>query len=121
MDFLGLLWTAISFVLGVVWTIAWFIIRDLISTVLWLGIAVWVLLVVRYRSLAGGSLALARYVRTGLRYLWRWVRGRPDDAPAVVETRVQTEYRSRVPLGYVSASAQMNALIVGLLVLMFHL
>jgi hypothetical protein len=121
MDFLSLLWTAISFVLGVVWTIAWFIIRDLISTLLWLGIAVWALLVVRYRSLAGGSLAFVRYFRTGLRIVWRWVRGKPGDVPVAVETRIQTQYRSRIPLGFVSASAQMNALIVGLLVLMFHL
>jgi hypothetical protein len=44
MDVLNLLWTALSFVL-----------RDLISTLLWILIVAWLLLSVRYRSFAGGS------------------------------------------------------------------
>ena len=32
MDILTLLWTALSFVLSILWSLAWFVLRDLIST-----------------------------------------------------------------------------------------
>lgn len=35
MDILHLLWAILSFVLGLLWQAAWFILRDLLSTALW--------------------------------------------------------------------------------------
>jgi hypothetical protein len=116
-DFLYILWTILSFIIGVVWSVVWFILRDLLSTLLWLGIAVWLAFVLRYRSFGLGSLALLRYVRYVGEWGWRWLRGRPGDAalraPAPV-TKVVKEYHDRIPLGYVSASEQINVILIGL-------
>lgn len=121
-DFFSILWTIFSFIFGIVWSLVWFILSDLLSTVLWIGIVVWIGFVLRYRSFGLGSLSMLRYARYAAVWGWRWVRGRPGEgvplrAPPPV-TKVVKEYRSRVPLGYVSASEQFNILVIGLLVLM---
>ena len=81
MEFLHLLWTILSFVLGLVWQVAWFLLRDLISTALWLLIAAWAFLSIRYRSFSLGALALTRFGGYGFRLLWRWARGGPGHLP----------------------------------------
>ena len=106
-DFLSILWTIFSFIFGILWSIVWFILSDLLSTVMWIGIAVWIGFVLRY----------GRYAAV---WGWRWLRGgRPADsalrAPAPV-TKVVKEYHKKIPLGYVSASEQMNLLLIGLLI-----
>jgi len=120
-EVLGLLWWLVTFVLALVWSLAWFIIRDLISTLVWAGLVAWIVLALRYRSAVQGTMAMVRYARAGLGYVWRWVRGRPADAPLQVKREVRVERVRVVPLGYVSVSAQMNAAVVMLLVLMGHL
>lgn len=120
-EILALLWWVLSFVLSMIWSLAWFIVRDLISTLVWAGLVVWIVLALRYRSAVQGSMAMVRYARSGLAYVWRWVRGRPADAPLQVKREVRVERVRYVPLGYVSVSAQMNAAVVMLLVLMGHL
>jgi len=120
-EILGLLWWLVTFVLALVWSLAWFIIRDLISTLVWAGLVAWIVLALRYRSAVQGTMAMVRYARAGLGYVWRWVRGRPADAPLQVKREVRVERVRVVPLGYVSVSAQMNAAVVMLLVLMGHL
>lgn len=120
-DFLSVLWTILTFIFGVLWSIVWFILRDLISTLLWLAIAVWVVFVLRYRSFGLGTLAMLRYARYALNFGWRWVRGSPADAPlrqSAPATKIVREYRQHIPLGYISASEQMNVILVGLLVIM---
>jgi hypothetical protein len=123
-DFLSILWLIVSFILGVLWSIVWFVLRDLLSTLLWLGIAVWLGFVLRYRSFGLGTLALLRYGRYAAAWGWRWVRGRPGSgseaalrAPPPV-TKIVKEYRQRVPLGYVSLSDQINMLIIALVMIM---
>ena len=81
MEILHLLWAILSFVLGLVWQVAWFLLRDLISTALWLLIAAWAFLSIRYRSFSLGALALTRFGGYGLRLLWRWARGGPGHLP----------------------------------------
>ncbi len=120
-DILGLVWSLIAFLLSMVWGLAWFILRDLISTLVWAGLVVWIVLALRYRSVVQGALAMVRYGRAGLAYVWRWVRGRPADAPAAVQTKIEVQRIPYIPLGFVSASAQLNALVVMSLVLMGHL
>jgi len=120
-EILALLWWVISFVLSMVWSLAWFIIRDLISTLVWAGLVVWIVLALRHRSAVQGSMAMVRYARAGVGYVWRWVRGRPADAPLQVKREVEIKRVRVVPLGYVSMSAQMNAAVVMLLVLMGHI
>lgn len=121
-DFLSVLWTIVTFIFGVLWSIVWFILSDLISTLLWLVIAVWIVFALRYRSFGLGSLAMLRYARYALNFGWRWVRGRPADAATLRQpapsTKIVREYREHIPLGYISASEQMNVILVGLLVLM---
>lgn len=123
-DFLSILWTIFSFILGIAWSIVWFILSDLISTLLWIGIAVWLGFVLRYRSFGLGSLSMLRYARYAAVWLWRWVRGKPGSSilaaapPPPPEIKVVKEYQKRVPLGYISASEQINALIIGLIILM---
>jgi hypothetical protein len=85
-DFLYILWTIVSFIIGVLWSIVWFILRDLLSTLLWVGIAIWLAFVLRYRSFGLGSLALLRWVRYAAAWGWRWLRG-PARAPARDEDR----------------------------------
>jgi len=120
-EILGLVWWLFSYVLWLVWSLAWFIIRDLISTLIWAGLVAWVVLALRYRSAVQGSMAMVRYARAGVGYVWRWARGRPADAPVAVKREVQVQRVRVVPLGFVSVSAQMNAAVVMLLVLMGHL
>jgi len=120
-EILGLVWWLFSYVLWLVWSLAWFIIRDLISTLVWAGLVAWIVLALRYRSAVQGSMAMVRYARAGVGYVWRWARGRPGDAPVAVKREVQVQRVRVVPLGFVSVSAQMNAAVVMLLVLMGHL
>jgi hypothetical protein len=121
-DFFSILWTIVSFIIGILWSIVWFILRDLLSTLLWIGIVIWIGFVLRYRSFTLGSLALLRYGRYGLVWLYRWVLNRPGPGviPAEPVTRIVKEYREKVPLGYASVSEQINVLLVLLLVIMAH-
>ena len=120
-DFLSILWTIFSFIFGILWSIVWFVLRDLLSTLLWIGIAIWIGFVLRYRSFGLGTLALLRYGRYAAVWGWRWLRGRPADAalraPPPV-TKVVKEYKRHVPLGYLSASEELNMLLIGLLIIM---
>ncbi|MEJ2125321.1 MAG: hypothetical protein P8Y67_05570 [Alphaproteobacteria bacterium] len=124
-EFFSVLWTIVSFLLGIVWWFVWFILRDLISTLLWIGIVVWVGFALRYRSFTEGTLAMLRYGRKGVLLLWRWVRGKPGESAlasmasaAEPITKIVTEYKERVPLGYMPVSGQLNALLLFLLVLL---
>ncbi len=120
-DILSVIWTIVSFILGLAWAIVWFILRDLLSTLLWIGIAVWLAFVLRHRSFADGSMAVLRYARHGAVLGWRWLRGKPGGfappAPVTV-TKVVKEHRSRIPFGYVSASEQLNVLLIALVIIM---
>lgn len=119
-EFFTIIWTIFSFIFGILWSIVWFVLRDLLSTLAWLGIFVWLGFVLRYRSFSLGSLALLRYMRYGLAFLWRWIRGghagHPLTAPESV-TKVVKEYHKRIPLGYVSVSEQLNMLTVLLIIM----
>jgi len=122
-EFFSILWTIFSFILGIVWGIIWFILSDLLSTVLWMGIAVWLAFVLRYRSFHLGTLALLRYARYGIAFLWRWLRGTSADGlarPVEPVTKIVREYQKRVPLGHASVSEQLNVLTIALLILMAH-
>jgi hypothetical protein len=125
MDFLYLLWTILSFVLGLLWQVAWFLLRDLISAVLWLLVLAWALMSVRYRSFSQGALALVRFGRYGLRHLWRWLRGQPVPLPAPPPPtpkprRTATVIRYRKPFGTVSISEELNVLLLaGTIFLLF--
>ena len=116
MEILHLLWAILSFVLGLVWQVAWFLLRDLISTALWLLVAAWAFLSIRYRSFSLGALALTRFGGYGLRLLWRWVRGGPGHLPP--PPRAAT-VRYRRPFGTVSISEELNMLLVGAIFLLF--
>jgi len=127
MDILNLLWTALTFALSVLWSLAWFVLRDLISTLLWILIVAWLLLSVRYRSFVGGSVAMLRYGRYSLSIFWRWLRGTPSSALSLPPPRVITKEvvkyvptkTRRRPLGTMSISEQLNMLLVGALYLLF--
>ncbi len=120
-EILGWLWWLVSFVLSLAWALAWFIIRDLISTLVWAGLVAWIVLALRYRSAVQGALAMARYARSGALHVLRWVRGRPAEPAVQFKREVEVRRMRVVPLGYVSISAQMNAGVVLLLVLAGHM
>jgi hypothetical protein len=120
-EFFSILWTIISFIIGILWSVVWFVLSDLLSTLVWIGIFIWLGFVLRYRSFTHGSLALMRYGRYALAWLWRWVRKRPGDSPLSMpepETRIVREYRHRVPPGHASVSEQMNILLIFLIIVM---
>jgi len=121
MELLHFLWAVLSFVLGLVWQAAWFLLRDLISTALWLLVIGWLILSVRYRSFSAGALALLRYGTFGFRLLWRWLWGKPAAMPAPPRGREirALELRRRRPFGTMSVSEQLNMLLVGALYLLF--
>ena len=127
MEILNLLWTAVDLVLSVLWSLVWFVLRDLISTLLWILIVAWLLLSVRYRSFMGGSVALLRYARSSVAIVWRWLRGAPTSAlalpPPKVITKEVVKYvpskRRRRPWGSMSISEQLNMLLIGALYLLF--
>jgi len=120
-EILSLLWTIFSFIFGVLWSIVWFVLSDLLSTIAWLGIVIWLGFALRYRSFSLGTLSLLRYARYGLAFGWRWLRGTPPGGairnPEPV-TKIVKEYRRRVPLGYASISEQMNVLLIFLIIVM---
>jgi hypothetical protein len=118
MEFLNLLWNVLSFAAGLVWQVAWFLLRDLISTALWLLVAGWLVLSVRYRSFSAGALALLRYGGFGLRFFWRWLRGAPApmQVPRKLEQRAKVPYRR--PFGTMQVSEQLNMLLVGAIYLL---
>ncbi len=127
MEILNVLWTAFGFFLSVLWSLAWFVLRDLVSTLLWILIVAWLLLSVRYRSFMGGTVALLRYGRYSLSIFWRWLRGAPASglslpAPKVI-TKEVVKYvpskKRRQKFGTMSISEQLNMLLVGALYLLF--
>jgi hypothetical protein len=120
MEILNLLWSLLVFAFGLVWQVAWFLLRDLISTVLWLLVAGWLVLSVRYRSFSAGILALLRYGGFGLRVFWRWLRGAPmPSTMAAPRDRKQlAKSRHRRPFGTMSVSEQLNMLLVGAIYLL---
>ncbi len=124
MEVLSLLWTVFSFVLGLVWQVVWFLLRDLISTALWLLVFAWLILSVRYRSFTAGSRTLLRYGGYGLRLAWRQIRGHPGaalPAPPPRETPAQAaKVRYRRPFGTMSISEQLNMLLVGAFYLLIY-
>lgn len=122
MDFLHLLWAILSFVFGLAWQAVWFILRDLISTVVWVLIAVWLILSVRYRSFSLGALTLARFGSYGLRLFWRWLRnkpGTPPPTPPREKPLPAAAKRYRKPFGTVSISEELNMLLAGAILLLF--
>ncbi len=127
MDILNVLWTAFGFALSVLWSLAWFVLRDLVSTLLWILIVAWLLLSVRYRSFMGGSVALLRYGRYSLSIFWRWLRGAPASALSLPAPKVITKEvvkyvpskKRRRPFGTMSISEQLNMLLVGAIYLLF--
>ncbi|MGO9171953.1 MAG: hypothetical protein ACLP7P_08315 [Rhodomicrobium sp.] len=122
MEILHLLWGVLSFVLGLLWQLAWFILRDLISSLLWLLIVAWLILGVRYRSFTAGALVLLRYGTFGLRLFWRWLRGTPGAVPAPPAGKAlqaAARARRRRPFGTMSVSEQLNMLLVGAIYLLF--
>ena len=120
MDILNLLWNILSFIFGLVWQVAWFFLRDLISTALWLLVAGWLILSVRHRSFSAGILDLLRYGGFGLRLLWRWLRGTPGPSTMPVRRKRErlAKLRYRRPFGTVSISEQLNMLLVGAIYLL---
>ncbi len=128
MDILSFLWTVLSFLFGILWSLVWFVVRDLISTVLWIFIVAWLLLSVRYRSFTGGSIAMLRYGRYAGTVFWRWLRGSPGaplpapPPPKVVTKEVVKYVPAKVrrrPWGSMSISEQLNMLLIGSLYLIF--
>ena len=128
MDILTLLWTALSFVLSILWSLVWFVLRDRIPTLLWIPRSVaWLLLSVRYRSFVAGSVAILRYARYGLNIFWRWLRGTPTSALALPSPKVITKEVVKYvpskgatrPFGTMSISEQLNMILVGALYLLF--
>jgi hypothetical protein len=122
MELLNLLWSILSFVSALLWQLAWFVLRDLISTLLWILIAAWLILSVRYRSFSSGTIALLRYGGYALRLFWRWLRGTPGALPPPPrETKRMTKARRRKPFGTMSVSEQLNMLLAGAIYLLFHI
>jgi hypothetical protein len=118
MDILYAIWAVLSFLLGILWSVIWFVLRDLLSTLLWIGIVIWLGFVIRHRSFGRGTLALLRSTRFLFAMVWRWLRGLPNNAStAAPRERVTIKYRQRIPAGYVSLSEQMNILVVIFIVL----
>ncbi len=121
MEVLSLLWTVLSLVLGLVWQVVWFLLRDLISTALWLAVFAWLILSVRYRSFTAGARTLLRYGGYGLRLAWRQIRGIPGAAPPLPREKPAqaAKVRYRRPFGTMSISEQLNMLLVGAFYLLF--
>jgi hypothetical protein len=120
MDTLTLLWTVFSFFLNLVWSVAWFLLRDLISALLWLVVVAWLILSVRYRSFVAGTAAVLRYGGYGLRLFWRWLRGSqvPVPSPANADRVQRMRARKRAPFGTMSISEQLNMILVAAIYLM---
>ena len=120
-EFFSILWTIFSFIIGILWSVVWFVLSDLLSTLAWIGIFIWLGFVLRHRSFTHGSLAVIRYGRYALAWLWRWIRGRPGDSPLSMptpETKIVREYRHRIPLGHASVSEQLNVLLILLIIIL---
>lgn len=119
-EVLSVLWTILTFILGIVWSLVWFVLRDVLSTLFWVTLLIWGGFVVRHRSIALGSRALLRYARYGIIFLWRWLRGKSTDGVIPLK-QAEKLSAQRLPLGYISLSAELNVLLVGMFILLAHL
>jgi hypothetical protein len=110
-DILSFLWTLIAFLLGLIWDMVWFVLRDLLSSLVWIALAIWAGFVVRHRSVSLGTMSLLRNSRHGLFLFWRWLRGKPQKwTPSPVKSKKRDSYR--IPWGYVSLSEELNVFLV---------
>jgi hypothetical protein len=119
-EVLSVLWTILTFFLGIAWSLAWFILRDVLSSLFWVTLVIWGGLVVRHRSFSLGSRAVLRYARYGVIFLWRWLRGKSTEG-IIRPKQAEKPSTQRLPFGYISLSAELNVLLVGMFILLAHL
>lgn len=113
MDILSwLLWLVLS-VLGVIWTVVWFLISGWVSTLLQIAILVIVIYSLKYGWQRAPHEIWKKSSAFG-RFFWNWVRARDPNAdrPAVETREVVRVVRGR-DFGDISASTLLTVLMMG--------
>lgn len=111
MDILGWVFSALLTVLGVVWSLVWFLIGGWVSTLLQIAVLVFAVYGVKY-GWRRAPFEIWRRTQTFLRFFWNWIRARDPDARPDVEVReVIREVRVR-EFGDINLSTAMSLLVV---------
>lgn len=94
MDVLGWLWWLIASALGLLWSVAWFLLGGWVSTLAQIGVIVLVGFGYKYGWRRAPSEVLARLGGFG-RFTWGWIRAREPGAPDPRSELAQSAARER--------------------------
>jgi hypothetical protein len=94
MEFLGWLWWALAKLLGLVWSIGWFLLGGWVVTLVQLAVIGFVIYGYKY-GWRRAPLEIARHGRTFGGFVWAWMRTR-DVASASAPAKPRTELREVV-------------------------
>lgn len=113
MEILSWLWWLVVSVLGLAWTVIWFLISGWVSTLLQIAILVIVIYSLKYGWQRAPHEIWKRTSSFG-RFFWNWVRARdPSAGQPVVETREVIRVVRGRDFGDVNASTLLSVLTMG--------
>lgn len=111
MDILGWLWWALSSVLAIAWSIAWFLLGGWVSALAQIAVIVLLIFAMKYGWRQAPFEVLSR-ARSFSRFAWNWIRAREPGQVSGVEVReVIRTVRVKEP-GDVNLSTVLNILLL---------
>lgn len=112
MDILGWLWWAMTTLLGLVWTIVWFLVGGWVSTLAQVIVIVLIIFGMKYGWRQAPYEVWSRVSSFG-RFAWNWIRAKDPGSvsPRVVEREVVRTVRVKEP-GDVNLSTLLNVLLM---------
>lgn len=117
MEIFGWLWWALSSLLGVVWTLIWFLLGGWVSTLAQIAVIVLVIFGMKYGWRQAPYEVWTR-LKSFSRFAWGWIRAKdPGSVPARVETREVVRTVRVKEWGDVNLSSLLNVLLMAGLVL----
>jgi hypothetical protein len=120
MDFLGWIWWAMTKLVGLVWSIGWFLLGGWVVTLAQIGVIAFVVYGYKY-GWRRAPLEIARHARTFGSFIWAWMRSRDMTAAVAGAKAGRSEVREvirtvrRKEMGDVNVSTLLSVLaLVGL-------
>ena len=120
MDILTWILSSLVFVVGLLWSLVWFLISGWVSTLLQIAVLIAVIYWLKY-GWQRAPYEIWRRTRTFGRFLWSWIRGRDLDQSSRDEVReVVRLVRSR-EFGDINVSTLLSLGMLGGLILLAHI
>ena len=120
MDVLAWLGWALAAVLGVLWSLVWFLISGWISTLLQVAVLVATIYFLKY-GWQRAPVELWRRTRSFGRFFWGWVRAREPQTSSEVEVREVVRIVGGKEFGDINISTMLSLIMVAGLVLLTRL